>query len=168
MLAVFLGILVIGVAIFIAKHMLRSWEDVDDRMMEYSMVILAICMLLYTNMQYLVTLIPFLVYCIIVVENRYKYIWAILALAGTILTFMLNTNVVMLNSIVAYTDLLSPETVLPIFDALNKEIVFGFSIVDMFCSFANNIQKIILVCIPGAFILRRLIADNKIPWWHHE
>ncbi len=168
LLAVFLGLLVIGVAIFIAKHMLRSWEDVDDRMMEYSMVILAICMLLYTNMQYLVTLIPFLVYCIMVVENRYKYIWAALAVAGVILTIMLNTNVNMLNSLIVYTGTISADSVLPIFNTLNDEVFFGFSIVDILCSIGNNIQKIMLICIPPAFILRRLIADNRIPRWHHE
>ena len=168
LLAVFLGLLVIGVAIFIAKHMLKSWEDVDDRMMEYSMVILSVCMLLYTNMQYLVTLIPFLVYCIMVVDNKYKYIWAALAVAGVILTFMLNTNVNMLNSLIAYTGLISADSVLPVFDALNKEIFFRFSIVDVFCSIGNNIQKIVLICILPAFILRRLIANNKISRWHHE
>ena len=167
-LAVFLGIAVIAVVLFVAKHMLVERENIEDRMMEYSMVILCICMLLYTNMQYLVTLIPFLVYCIMVVDNHYKYIWIALAVAGTILTFMLNTNVAMLNSIIAYTGLISADSVLPIFKALNDEIIFRFSIVDIFCSFGNNLQKITLICILPAFILRRLIADNKIPRWRHE
>ena len=77
-------------------------------------------------------------------------------------------HIVMFNSIIAYTGMISPETTLPIFDALNEEIVFGFSVIDMFCSFANNVQKITLICILPAFILRRLIADNRIPRWHHE
>ena len=117
-------------------------------------------------MQYLVTLIPFLVYCVMVVDNRYKYIWIALAVAGTIITFMLNTNVAMLNSVIAYTGLISTDSVVPVFKALNDEIFFKFSIVDIFCSFANNLQKITLICILPAFILRRLIADNKIPRWH--
>ncbi len=166
--AVFMAILATAVVIFVARHMLKYRENIEDRMMEYGMVILCICMLLYTNVQYIVTLIPFLVYCIMVVDHHYKYIWAVLAVAGVILTFSLNTNVVMLNSIIEYTGLISADSVLPIFDALNTVVVFGFSIIDMFCSFANNVQKIILVCILPAFILRRMIANNKIPRWHHE
>lgn len=168
LLAVFLAVAVIAVVIFVARHMLAARENVEDRMMEYSMVILCICMLLYTNMQYLVTLIPFLVYCVMVVDGRYKYIWIALAVAGVIITFMLNTNVAMLNSVIAYTGLISPDSVVPVFKALNDEIFFKFSIVDIFCSFANNLQKITLICILPAFILRRLIANNKIPRWRHE
>ena len=168
LLAVLLALFVIAVAIVVAKHMLNAHEGLDDKMMEYSMVLLCICMLLYTNMQYLVTLIPFLVYCMMVVDDRYKYIWIALAVAGTILTLMLNTNVVALNSIIAYTNLISADAVLPVFDFINKEIFFNFSIVDIFCSTGNNIQKVTLICIIPAFILRRLIASGRLPRWHHE
>lgn len=168
LLAVLLALLAIGVAVVIARHMLNAREGLEDRMMEYSMILLCICMLLYTNMQYLVTLIPFLVYCVMVVDNRYKYIWIALAVAGTILTLMLNTNVVALNSIIAYTGLISADSVLPVFEFINREIFFNFSIVDIFCSTGNNIQKITLICIIPAFILRRMIASGRVPRWHHE
>lgn len=156
------------VTLFVVRHMLTASGNLDDRVMEYSMVILCVCMLLFTNMQYVVTLMPFLVYCIMVVDQHYKYIWTVLAIAGVILTFMLNTNVVMLNSLVAYTGVMSTETVLAIFDFLNTGVFFGMSIVDIFCSIGTNLQKIILFCILPLFIIRRMIINNKIPRWHHE
>ena len=62
--SLFLAFLIIGVVIYVVRRMLTTVGDAEDRMMEYSMVILSICMILYTNMQYIVTLIPFLVYCV--------------------------------------------------------------------------------------------------------
>lgn len=169
-LAILCGIVlasfIIFVVIHVARHMLKTKGDIDDKMMEYSLLLLGICMLSFTNLQYIVTLIPFLVYCLMIVDRYYKYIWIILAVVGFILTFTLNTNAVMLNSIVAYTGLISTDTAMWLFDLLNNEIIFGMSIVDMFCSLANNVQKVILFCIFPVFVIRRLIANNKIPRWH--
>ncbi len=163
---VILGTLIIIAAIYIAKHMLKVKGNMDDRMMEYSLLLLGICMLSFTNLQYIVTMIPFLVYCLMTVDRNYKYIWIVLAIAGFILTFMLNTNAVMLNSIVAYTSIVSSDTATWLFDILNEEIVFGLSIVDLFCSFANNIQKIVLFCVVPIFIIRRAIGNKDIFRWH--
>lgn len=154
------SIAIIFVAMHVGRHMLRSKGDRDDRLMEYSMILLSICMLVFTNLQYLVSLMPFLIYCIVVISDRYKYVWILLAVAGVILTFMLNTNAVMFNSLVVYTDIISSSFTTSLFDVLNEEIILGWSIVDMFCSFANNIQKACLVLIPAIFIIRRLIAKE--------
>lgn len=156
------AVIICFIAIIVAKHMLRAKGDRDDRMMEYSMILLSVCMLFYTNMQYLVTLMPFLVYSILVINDRYKWIWILLALVGAILTMMLNTNVVMLNSLVVFTDLISVSFATSLFDFLNEEIIAGeLSIVDVFCSFANTLQKVCLVLIPATFVICRVIVRRE-------
>ena len=156
------SIAIVAIAVIVGRHMLHAKGDKDDRLMEYSMILLSICMLFYTNMQYLVTMIPFLVYSLLVINDRYKWIWILLAIVGVILTFMLNTNANMLNSLVVYTDLVPASFVTSLFDFLNKEIIAGeLSIVDVFCSFANTLQKVCLVMIPSLFVIDRIIAKRN-------
>ena len=154
--------LIIVIVMHVSKHMLKAKGNMDDRMMEYSLILLGICMLYYTNMQYLVTLIPFLVYCLMIVDYRYNCIWILLAVAGFILTFALNTNAVMLNSLVVYTDMISSDAAKWLFNILNEERLFGYSIVDMYCTIADKIQKVSLFGIIFLFVIRRIKTDRIV------
>ena len=152
-----IAVAISAISIAVGKHMLRSKGDREDRLMEYSMILLSVCMLLYTNLQYLVTLIPFLVYCIMVVNDRYKWIWILLAVVGAFLTLMLNTNAVMLNSLAVFTDMISVSFATSLFDFLNEEIIANeFSIVDIFCSTGNLLQRVCLIMVPLVFVGCRL------------
>ena len=166
--AVLAALLVGFVSLHVARHMLTMKSRGDDKLMEYSLILLSVCMVLYTNVQYLVTLMPFLVYCMMVVDRNYRFVWGALAVAGLCLALMLNTNAVMLNSLVAYTNMISADVAVSLFNILNNEIIAGLSLTDIFCAVGNLIQKLSLFLILLVFIIRRVIARRNRVGEHHE
>ena len=171
-IAVAIGAVAIVVAmVFIGRHMIHAEGNIDDRMMEYCLVFLSACMLLYiyTNLQYLVTLMPFLVYCLLVSNYRYKYVWGLLAAAGIVLTFTLDTNAAMLNSLVAFTNIISSDFAVSMFDFFNDEVFFGeFSVADVLCLFGNTAQRLCFVLILAIFFGCRIMEKRRRSMDHSE
>ena len=79
------------------------------------------------------------------------------------LILMLNTNAVMLNSLVVFTDIISSSQTIAIFNALNNEILLGNSVVDIICSTGNTLQRVTLGAVPVLFAIRRLLLSRGDP-----
>lgn len=137
----------------VGKRMYRSPKPVDDMLMEYSLVVVGLCMIFYLNTQYVVHMIPFLVYCMSVVDRRkYRIIWIGLSISGLCLT-MAASNAIMLNSLVEYTGLISIDTVLSLSNFLNCDETLGISITEGINHVFNPILKFFVVLIPLLFFM---------------
>lgn len=137
----------------VKKRMYQSPKLVDDMLMEYSLVILGLSMVCYTITQYTVHMIPFLVYCMLIIDmKKYRIIWIGLSISGLCLIIAAN-NVIMLNSIVEYTGLISTDTALSLFDFLHCDRILGISLIDGINYVFKPIQKIFVVLVPFLFFV---------------
>lgn len=145
----------------VKKRMDRLPKLVDDMLMEYSLVILGLCMMYYTITQYTVHMIPFLVYCMLVIDmKKYRIIWIGLSISGLCLIIAAN-NAIMLNSIVEYTGLISTDTAISLFNFLHCDRIFGISLIDGTNDVFKPVQKIFVVLIPLLFFAEWLYKNTK-------
>jgi hypothetical protein len=131
----------------------------EDVFMEISLGIMCIPILLWTHTQYFVSVIPLLAYCAAICDRHYAGIWVVLSVGALVTLLTLNTNVLMLNTLVA-SGLVSSDTVLGVFDTLHTPVLGEYSVINLLTSFGSIVQRAIVAVLIMA-VMFRLFGGNE-------
>ena len=103
-------------SMYVGHHMYRrcGW-DADRALMFYSFLMMALCMIYPPTPQYIVVLIPFLIYWTVVEDHRYIVSWWMISLFG--LFFALSSNFLVLLPLAAWTEAIDVGTLSEFFAA---------------------------------------------------
>lgn len=101
---------VIIASILCAVHMYRSGKDRSDHnMMRFCFLLLTMCMLYPPAPQYMISMLPFLVYWAVVEDGKCALSWKIISFAS--IFFITTSNALLLLPLAAWTNLISVDTV---------------------------------------------------------
>lgn len=113
--------IIIVVSAYLGHIMYRGpGEDLDNKLMKYCMIVFALCLLYPPTPQYVVILIPVLVYWIVVDSKKYLTSWKLLIIGGTLMVFV--TNGALLLPLGVYSNLFGVDTAMAIFQAFQTQI----------------------------------------------
>lgn len=101
---------VIIASILCSRYMYRAGRERSEyNLMKCSFLILAMCMLYPPTPQYMISMLPFLVYWAVVEDERLRLSWKIISFGS--IFFITSSNALLLLPLAVWTDLISVETV---------------------------------------------------------
>jgi hypothetical protein len=113
-------------------------------MMSLSFLMMVLCMLYPPAPQYIVVMIPFLVYFGVTADSRYYHSWIILAVSAFL--FIPATNAQVLLTLAEWTPLLSVDAVMGVFD-FYQNTLFGITYMDLQYYIGGALQYIGIVSV---------------------
>ncbi len=127
-IAAYVAILIVSV--LIGRHMYRAGDADPDRILLVLLLVNVCVIFLYpSSAQYMVLLVPFLVFQIVLTDRRYVRPLALLMVGVTM--FALSRNAVNLLSVAGFTDLVSMDSVLAAIDWFNQPLLFSLTATDI-------------------------------------
>ncbi|MCL2032305.1 MAG: glycosyltransferase family 39 protein [Methanomassiliicoccaceae archaeon] len=131
--------LIFAFIIYLAYRLTKSSQEDADKNFFYCLMITTAAVFIWIPApQYLMIIIPFLVYYVAVHDKRYFWPWLIMTAGATIFAFVMN-NFSLFTSLAAYTNLLDLEWVLGIMQWIQQPI-FGTSALYLIISVTGFIE----------------------------
>ena len=159
-------------AVFVFGYMMyhTPTEDADRKFFVYVFLIITASTLISATPQYVIVMLPFLIFYILVEEKSYFKCWVIISFAAFISAFALN-NFSLLCSLAVYTGIVSPEWVVSSMQFL--ETGMGFNIINIISSVAAILQYFGILLILILFFEKKIgevhpkLGDivHKIKYW---
>ena len=153
---VFYGALLI-VSLILALKMRKAPQGLmDGRMMSASFLMMVLCMMYPPAPQYVVVMIPFLVYFAAAEDGRYYNSWLILAVSAFLFVAVTNGSVLM--TLAEWTTVMSVDAAMGLFDWYQNTL-FGVTYMDIQYYVGGALQYIgiasaLLIFLDGAGLLR--------------
>ena len=113
-------VLVLSIVVAILMYRRRD-RDPFELLMKECLLIAALCIIYPPTTQYMVIIVPFLAIWTASRDSRYVYSWIIMAVGSLI--YVYTTNTLTLMPVAAWTDLISMDTVLGIFEWTNNTMI---------------------------------------------
>ena len=132
-------------------------ENCDQKLVKYCFAVVLFCLLYPPAPQYVVLLVPFLAF-MAAQDRRYMLPWWMLSISAFV--FLTPTNADMLLPIAAWTDLLSVESVMDVFNAFRTSLG-PFTVMELHYAIGGIIQY-------SSLILALLTLLRLIPWKSDE
>ncbi len=120
-------------------------ESLDHRFMFFLFLNTAVLFLYPSTPQYVLLLLPFLIYAAITVDRRFRWPFVLLSIGSTI--FALSCNFMLLLSAGAFTDITTVDALIPLIDMFQQPILFGMNGMDILYYFGGILQYLATVYI---------------------
>ena len=118
---------VLVLSIYLAMRVVRCKpEALDKSLMKTCLIIAALCLVYPPTTQYMVLIVPFLAFWLTCGDSRYLLSWKIMAIGSIVYVFASNALTIM--PLAVWTDLISIDTVVAVFDWFNTTLVGSVSI----------------------------------------
>ena len=116
----YVAVLVLSIVVAVLMYRRRD-RDPFELLMKECLLIAALCLIYPPTTQYMVIIVPFLAIWTASSDSRYVYSWIIMAVGSLI--YVYTTNTLTLMPVAAWTDLISMDTVLGIFEWTNNTMI---------------------------------------------
>ncbi len=136
----------------------RSGDDEINRFMWYSLVSLTVMFIYPPNPQYLMSLFPFLVYCIVILPKGLLRSWTLISVGG----FMQSTSALatMLLPLAVFTGIISVDAVMAATEALCGNLPLTY--MEIFAMVGNAIQYVGILLILYYIYIHRSFLKGPI------
>ena len=159
--AVIVGAVSMVVSLILGIRLIKQPQDGDpiNRFMWYSLISLAVVFIYPPNPQYVVSLFPFLVYCIMVMPKGLMGSWGLISVGGFMQSVSALTSLFL--PLAVFTDLISVDSVIAATKALCGSLPLTY--MEIFAMAGNVIQYIgILLILYYIYRHRSLIQEGPV------
>ena len=159
--AVIVGAVSMVVSLILGIRLIKQPQEGDtiNRFMWYSLISLAVVFIYPPNPQYVMSLFPFLVYCIMVMPKGLMGSWGLMSVGGFMQSVSALTSLFL--PLAVFTDLLSVDSVIAATKALCGSLPLTY--MEIFAMAGNVIQYIgILLILYYIYRHRSLIQEGPV------